>query len=119
MVFTHLPCTSLLLASPAAAPADFLEKTIGHFYSQGPQQASPQGQQELQEKQGPGAGSWEPKSKAAFLQTPQDFFNVDAADPMVSQGCVRYGLCLPYVMSGRAALPDARLGLRCPSDRPP
>lgn len=27
-------------------------------------------------------GQWLPKSKAAFIQTPQDFFNVDASDPV-------------------------------------
>ena len=29
---------------------------------------------------------WAPKSRAALLQTPQDFFNVDAHDPMASAG---------------------------------
>ncbi|KAL4423960.1 hypothetical protein ABPG75_001261 [Micractinium tetrahymenae] len=31
---------------------------------------------------------WVPKAKAAFLQTPQDFWNVDASDPMVH--CARF-----------------------------
>ena len=95
---------------------DFLEKAIGHFYrrQQPPsgrqkslQQVSsfgalvdlppPQQQQmeegRLQRRQlgaGEAAGGglgWVPKSKAAFLQIPQDYFNVDANDPMVSPCC--------------------------------
>ncbi|KAL4423966.1 hypothetical protein ABPG75_001267 [Micractinium tetrahymenae] len=45
---------------------DFLERTVGHFYKM----------------------RWVPKAKVAFLQTPQDFWNVDAADPMVH--CARF-----------------------------
>ena len=45
---------------------------------------------EAKGEEGPGAaagkqlqeGQWVPKSKAAFIQTPQDFFNVDASDPV-------------------------------------
>ena len=32
-------------------------------------------------------GRWVPKSKAAFIQTPQDFFNVDASDPVRGLDC--------------------------------
>ena len=85
----------------AAAAADFLEKTIGHFYCQPEEQSPAQGQQQqqlrpkeqtlLQQKQ---AAGWVPKSKAAFIQIPQDFFNVDATDPMVSFGVMLHAHCL-------------------------
>ena len=71
-----------------------MEKTIGHFYRQPAEQSPTQGQQQLRAKeqapqQQKQAGGWVPKSKAAFIQIPQDFFNVDATDPMVSLCCVR------------------------------
>jgi cellulose synthase/poly-beta-1,6-N-acetylglucosamine synthase-like glycosyltransferase len=44
---------------------DFLQKTVGHFY--------------VQEEKGVEA-PWVPKKKAAFIQTPQDFFNVSRSD---------------------------------------
>ena len=47
----------------------FLLSTLGHFYV----------------KEGE---TWVPKKLAALLQTPQDFWNVDAADPMVH--CARF-----------------------------
>ncbi len=37
---------------------------------------------------------WVPKEKAAFIQTPQDFFNVDAKDP-VRAFCVRFEMDRP------------------------
>ncbi|KAL4421860.1 hypothetical protein ABPG77_001342 [Micractinium sp. CCAP 211/92] len=59
---------------------DFLERTVGHFYIQ-----KPEGKLPTPTK---GDSRWVPKSKAAFIQTPQDFWNVDAADPMVH--CARF-----------------------------
>jgi hypothetical protein len=35
-----------------------------------------------------GKGAWRLKDKAAFLQTPQDFWNVQASDPFVH--CARF-----------------------------
>lgn len=48
---------------------DFLLKTLGHFY--------------VEEN-----GQWSLKDFAAFLQTPQDFWNVDATDSLVH--CARF-----------------------------
>ena len=50
---------------------DFLQRTIGHFY-----------------KRGPNREGWVPKERCAFLQTPQDFWNVPPSDPMVH--CARF-----------------------------
>ena len=47
----------------------FLLHTLGHFYEQREER-------------------WTKKGLAAFIQTPQDFWNVDAADPMVH--CARF-----------------------------
>jgi hypothetical protein len=44
-------------------------------------------------------GGWALKPKAAFLQTPQDFWNVEAADPMVHCARFFYG---PMLQVGRA-----------------
>lgn len=63
----------LVLDCDMIVEPDFLQKTVGHFY--------------VQEEEGVEA-PWVPKKKAAFIQTPQDFFNVDAADPMVH--CARF-----------------------------
>jgi hypothetical protein len=107
---------------------DFLEKTIGHFYRKAPppsarqrsmQQVSSFGtladlpqlekQQQMEEgrlarrklgvREAAGSGlGWVPKSKAAFLQIPQDYFNVDANDPMVSQCCACFAMCVLHAM---------------------
>ncbi len=49
--------------------------------------ASEGGKEEAKSEGGSGGkqlewAQWVPKSKAAFIQTPQDFFNVDASDPV-------------------------------------
>jgi hypothetical protein len=36
-------------------------------------------------------GPWTLKDKAGFIQTPQDFWNVDAADPLVHSARFFYG----------------------------
>jgi cellulose synthase (UDP-forming) len=51
---------------------DYLLRTLGHFYTQDHSSAH----------------GWRLKPKAAFLQTPQDFWNVAAVDPMVH--CARF-----------------------------
>ena len=71
---------SRVAAPPAEQPAlpaaaDFLLRTLGHFYTE--DAGSP--------------GSWRLKDKAAFLQTPQSFRNVEAADPLVHCACFFYG----------------------------
>jgi hypothetical protein len=38
-------------------------------------------------------GPWSLKDKAGFIQTPQDFWNVDAADPLVHSARFFYGKC--------------------------
>lgn len=35
-----------------------------------------------------GKARWVPKEKAGFIQTPQDFFNVDAKDPVRAAACL-------------------------------
>lgn len=50
---------------------DFLQNILGHFY-----------------KKPAADGPWVLKDKAGFIQTPQDFWNVDAADPLVH--CARF-----------------------------
>ncbi|KAF6262258.1 hypothetical protein COO60DRAFT_1677084 [Scenedesmus sp. NREL 46B-D3] len=53
---------------------DFLQNILGHFY-----------------KQDKPDGAWTLKDKAGFIQTPQDFWNVDAADPLVHSARFFYG----------------------------
>jgi hypothetical protein len=45
-------------------------------------------------------GPWTLKDKAGFIQTPQDFWNVDAADPLV------HSARFFYVSSNTGCTPD-------------
>jgi cellulose synthase (UDP-forming) len=80
---------SALLASPSATGdfvlvldcdmivhPEFLQRTLGHFYMQtaDPLPATDDGPKAMTH--------WVLKPKAAFLQVPQDFWNVEAADPL-------------------------------------
>ena len=59
----------LILDCDMLVHPDFLQRTLGHFYKNE-------------------GGSWVKKPKVAFLQTPQDFWNVELSDPM--SHCVRF-----------------------------
>ena len=56
---------------------DFLLRTMGHFYT--PAASKAEG----------GAPLWELKTKLAFVQSPQDFFNLPDDDPMSHAGAPR------------------------------
>ena len=73
---------------------DFLLRTLGHFYTDG----------------GQAGGAWNLKDKCAFIQTPQDFWNVSANDPLyhcsrffygtiIGQHCVPAGLAVHATLS--------------------
>ena len=55
---------------------NFLLATLGHFYQSG---------------DGRGGGGWTLKPKAAFVQTPQDFYNLDAVDRLGHAARFFYG----------------------------
>jgi cellulose synthase (UDP-forming) len=57
---------------------EFLQRTLGHFYtiSEEPSRSSTMGGRLSS------VARWVLKPKAAFLQVPQDFWNVEAADPL-------------------------------------
>ena len=57
---------------------DFLRTTMGHFYERAPDGAE-------------GVNGWRLKPKASFLQTPQDFYNLDAYDQLAHGGRLFYG----------------------------
>jgi membrane glycosyltransferase len=61
----------MVLDTDMIAHPNFLQKTIGHFY-----QRSSSGT------------DWVQKKRIAFIQTPQDFWNVPPSDPMVH--CARF-----------------------------
>jgi cellulose synthase (UDP-forming) len=62
---------------------DFLLRTLGHFYEPADgSTTAPTKQEEL------ASIPWRLKDKAALLQTPQDFWNVPASDPLVH--CARF-----------------------------
>ncbi len=63
----------MVLDTDMIAHPDFLQRTIGHFYQRS--------------SSGSGAG-WVLKKRTAFIQTPQDFWNVPPSDPMVH--CARF-----------------------------
>ena len=82
----------LILDSDMLVHPDFLLRTLGHFYV---------------DKSSDG-GSWVKKSKCAFIQTPQDFWNVASGDPMSHCGRFFYGelgaiaaICLKYDCKSR------------------
>lgn len=52
---------------------EFLDTVMGHFYELDPQQG------------------WRPRTKLAFVQTPQDFYNVEQNDPMGHRAAFFYG----------------------------
>ncbi|KAL4522921.1 hypothetical protein Ndes2526B_g07741 [Nannochloris sp. 'desiccata'] len=62
----------MVLDTDMIAHPDFLQRTIGHFYHRGNE----------------GSGGWVQKKRTAFIQTPQDFWNVPPSDPMVH--CARF-----------------------------
>ncbi len=62
----------MVLDTDMIAHPDFLQRTIGHFY----QRSSSDGE------------GWVQKKRTAFIQTPQDFWNVPPSDPMVH--CARF-----------------------------
>ena len=62
----------LVLDSDMLVHPDFLLRTLGHFYFDGDQ-------------------GWLRKGKCAFIQTPQDFWNVAAGDPMCHCGRFFFG----------------------------
>jgi cellulose synthase (UDP-forming) len=64
---------ALVLDCDMIVHPDFLQRTLGHFYEQ---------------REG---GGWALKPKAAFLQTPQDFWNVAVTDPMGHAARFFYG----------------------------
>lgn len=92
---------------------DFLMRTLGHFYWQPDRQAADAAAQscgstpcahEADDKgvtcagaaasspaAAPGKAAWVLKDKAALLQTPQDFWNVAADDPLVHFARFFYG----------------------------
>lgn len=61
----------MILDTDMIVHPDFLQRTIGHFY-----------------KRGPGGQGWVQKPRTAFIQTPQDFWNVPPSDPFVH--CARF-----------------------------
>ena len=96
-------------SAAVAAAADFLEKTIGHFYRQPAEQSPAQGQQQLRSKeQAPlqqnQRGGWVPKSKAAFIQIPSGLFQCGCNRPNGKPGCVLHAHCLPRVPGGRVVI---------------
>jgi hypothetical protein len=83
---------------------EFLQRTLGHFYTQASDSLGPA---EDWPKSGP---QWVLKPKAAFLQVPQDFWNVEAADPLGHCARFFYG---PMLQVGSSPVPIARRHLRC------
>eukprot|EP00775_Hariotina_reticulata_P010775 gene10775-10931_t len=65
----------LILDCDMIVHPDFIQNTVGHFYHK------PKGEH----------GPWVLKEKAAFIQTPQDFWNIDASDPLVHSARFFYG----------------------------
>jgi cellulose synthase (UDP-forming) len=74
---------ALVLDCDMIVHPDFLQRTLGHFYEQ-------------RER-----GAWALKPKAAFLQTPQDFWNVAVTDPMGHAARFFYGPMLQVRGRGR------------------
>ena len=64
----------LVLDTDMIVHPDFLQRTIGHFYTRGPYEKG-----------------WVQKERCAFLQTPQGFWNVPDSDPMVHSARFFYG----------------------------
>lgn len=62
----------MILDTDMIAHPDFLQRTIGHFYKRSTN----------------GSWRWVQKKRTAFIQTPQDFWNVPPSDPMVH--CARF-----------------------------
>jgi cellulose synthase (UDP-forming) len=90
---------ALVLDCDMIVHPDFLQRTLGHFYEQ---------------REG---GAWALKPKAAFLQTPQDFWNVAVADPMGHAARFFYGPMLQVRGRGRGCvleLAGASTGLQGP-----
>jgi hypothetical protein len=93
-----------------APPPSARQRSMQQVSSFGTLVDLPQMEKQLQEKQrqmeegrlarrklgvgeaGGGGLGWVPKSKAAFLQIPQDYFNVDANDPMVGPCCACFAV---------------------------
>ncbi|PRW33536.1 Cellulose synthase [Chlorella sorokiniana] len=81
----------LVLDSDMIVHPDFLERTLGHFYERRPSADS----KGISLSGQPGAGTqWVPKRNLAFLQTPQDFYNVEPDDPLVHLSRFFYGPAL-------------------------
>lgn len=87
---------------------EFLQNILGHFYKQELSE-TPADKADSEARKLPIATAsatdltsqscrWVLKDKAGFIQTPQDFWNVDASDPLVHSARFFYG---PMLQVGR------------------